>query len=75
MCHKYNRAKAENASDLTNLQQKYDEHMSLKEQSRKGKEQDKVRANEDALTLLRSTYKKFCTCRLVTFLYFTTCEN
>lgn len=47
MCNKYNRAKAEDASDLAVLQQKYDEHMFLKEQSRKAKEWDKVRANED----------------------------
>lgn len=47
MCHKYCRAKAENASELAVLQQKYDEHMSLKEQSRNAKELDKVRANED----------------------------
>lgn len=47
MCHKYNRAKEENAPDLADWQNKYDKHISLKEQSRKAKELDKVRANED----------------------------
>lgn len=47
MFHKYDRTKAENASDLAVSQQKYDEHMSLKEKSRKAKELNKVRANED----------------------------
>lgn len=47
LCHKYNYAKAQNLPDLAIWQEKYKEHMSLKEQSREDKERDKIRANED----------------------------
>lgn len=43
LCNKYHTAKAENSPDL----QLYDMHMTLKDQSRKAKEEDKERANKD----------------------------